>query len=297
MTDKKLSIVTVGAHAFDMMKGPGGTLIKYANAGHRVVPIILSDCIERGELPPETTPEEAAEIQQGEARKVAKFVGFEQPRFLHYSEMDMTNLSNDMGAISKIADVIREVKPDVVFVHWPEDQTQGFYNHGNAGILGAKAVKVAALSDYESDLPTHETKLVLYYLSTEFTPAHLSWDPTIFIDVTKEIRKVHQSFQIYRTHTASEKNGGVPSLLREYRLVMRRLYGVVSGTLYAEAFKLPQYLGAQLAYEWLPEPWVSTSGRSIMSNITDKATGAVAHPRLSIPTDWPDNVPVPAEYR
>ena len=189
--------------------------------------------------------------------------------------------------------MIRDVKPDVIFTHWPEDQTQGFYNHGNAGILGEKAMKVAAMPDYETDLPLHETKLVLYYLSTEFTPAHLKWNPDIFINIEDEIQQVHQAFQIYRTHTAAEDDGGVPSLLREYRLTLRRFMGVISGCLYAEAFKLPQYMGSQLAFNKLPEQWLSTTGRAILSNVTDKATGAVAHPRLSIPKDWPESIPLP----
>lgn len=294
MPDRKLCIVNVGAHAFDIMKGPGGTLIKYANAGHRVVPIVLSYCNERGELPPAVTPSEAAEIQRDEVRRVSRFVGFDEPRFLPYSELDLTNIPNNWEAITKIADIIREVKPDIVFTHWPEDQTQGFYNHGNAGILGEKAMKVAALEDYVSDRPTHETKLVLYYLSTEFTPAQLTWDPDIFVDVSDQILTVHQCFQIYRSHTGAEDDGSSPNLLREYRLVLRRFQGVTSGVLFAEAFKLPQYIGAQYAFDWLPDQWTSTSGRSILGNVTNSETGATAHPRLSIPSDWPTALPLPS---
>jgi LmbE family N-acetylglucosaminyl deacetylase len=293
MSDRELCFLNIGAHAFDILKGPGGTLIKYAKQGHRVVPLVLSYCTERGELPPEVTPQEAAEIQKEEVTRVAAFCGFDPPRFLPYSELDLTNMRESWEATQKIADVIRDVKPDVIFTHWPEDQTQGFYNHANAGILGEKAMKVAAMPDYETDLPIHETKLVLYYLSTEFTPAHLSWRPDIFINIEDEIQQVHQCFQIYRTHTASEDDGSVPSLLREYRLVLRRFMGVISGALYAEAFKLPQYIGAQLAFNELPKQWLSTSGRAILSNVTDKTTGAVAHPRLSVPKNWPEALPLP----
>ena len=295
--DRKLTIVNVGAHAFDMIKGSGGTLLKYAKDGHRIVPVCLSDCFERGELPAEVSDEEAARIQREEVKKVARFAGFDEPRFLHYTELDMTNISDDMPAIMKVADIIREVKPDVIFTHWPHDQTQGFYNHGNAGIVGEKAMKVAAMPDYHSNLPSHETKLVLYFLSTEFTPAQLEWNPTVYINVEEEIQKLHQCYQLYRTHTAAEEGGGVPTMLREYRLAIRRFYGVITGCLYAEAFKLPQYIGAQFAFNKLPDEWVTTSGRAILGNVTDKETGAVAHPRLSIPKDWPEFLPVPKEYQ
>jgi LmbE family N-acetylglucosaminyl deacetylase len=293
MENRKLCIVNIGAHAYDLIKGAGGTLIKYAKAGHRVVPLVLSDCYNRGELPPSTTRKEAAEIQREEVRQVSKLCGFDQPQFLHYSELDLVNLQNDMVAIKKIADVIRVAKPDIIFTHWPQDQSSGFYNHGNAGLLGTKATKIAAMPDYESEYPLHETKLLVYFLSTDFSRAHLSWGPKIFINIEDEIEMVHQCYQIYRTHTATNDDGTVPTYLREYRLIPKRFWGVISGTLYAEAFALPQFIGAQYAFNWFPEPWISTTGRAILSNVTDKDTGAVAHPRLSIPEDWPDAFPPP----
>lgn len=70
-------------------------------------------------------------------------------------------------------------------------------------------------------------------------------------------------------------------------------YGVITGTLYAEAFKLPQFIGAQLAHNWIPDEWVSTTGRAILSNETNPELGTVAHPRLSIPVEWPEDSPIP----
>ena len=279
MAEEKLCIVNVGAHAFDLIKGAGGTLIKYAQAGHRVVPVVISDCFNRGELPPSTTREEAAEIQREEVRKVSRLVGFDEPVFLHWTELDLVNNADDYAVQIKIADELRRVKPDVVFAHWPGDQSGGFYNHGNAGILATKAYKIAALEDYKSDLPPHETKLLMYYLSSDFSRAHYSWNPSVFVDVTDQTELVNHAYQTYITHTLVD-DGTVPDYLHEYRLQKNRMWGLISGCLYADAFALPQFIGSQYAFEWLPDPWVAGGNRGKRRS-------------LSIPSSWPKSFAAP----
>ena len=284
MSEEKLCIVAIGADAFEVFKGVGGTLIKYANQGARIVPVGISS----------TGSPEVTERKREESRQAAKFAGFDEPRFLNYSELQLANMANSLEAVQKIADIIRDVKPDIVFTHWIEDQSDGLSSHAAAGYLGEKAMKIAALEDYESDLPTHESKVVMYFLSSESTPAHLTWGPDVFINVENEILKLHQCFQLHTSQTAADDGGATPTLLREFRLVPRRFWGVTANTFYAEAFKLPQYIGVQYAYEGIPDVWLTPSNRgAILGNVTDPETGATAHPRLSIPTDWPDSLPLP----
>jgi LmbE family N-acetylglucosaminyl deacetylase len=288
MENRKLTIMCVGAHNFDMIKGPGGTLIKFAKAGHRVVPVVVADSFGYGELPLSTPPKEVPEIQREECRKASRFVKFDEPRFLGYTTVELMNLQNDLGAITKIMDLMREVRPNIVFTHWPGDECAGSFNHGNTGILATKAVKLASQSEYKSGLPALETNLLLYFMSEEFTLGQLTWGPDIFIDITDEIQRVHQCMRIFRAHTGDP----CPSLLREYRLVPRRFWGVISGAVYAEAFKMPQSIGAKIAYNWFPDNWVSTGGHSILSHETNPELGTFAHPQVSIPADWPENSPV-----
>src|SRR5580692_3401652 len=69
---KPLKIVCVGAHPGDPEAGPGGTLSKFAAAGHSVANIYFT----RGEAGiPGKTNEEAAAIRTDEAMAACKILG------------------------------------------------------------------------------------------------------------------------------------------------------------------------------------------------------------------------------
>ena len=131
---------------------------------------------------------------------------------------DEATKASDIASEYKLLRLVRELRADVVFTHWPEDQTQGFYNHGNAGILATKAVKIAAMPEHKTSLPAFESKLVLYFISNELTPAQLTWGPDLFVNVEDEMQTLHQCFRIFRTHTGDP----CPTMLREYRFAPRR---------------------------------------------------------------------------
>ena len=111
---KKLKVVCVGGHPDDPESGCGGTLAKFAQAGHSVTIIYLT----RGEAGiPGKSNAEAAAIRSKEA-EAASLILNAKPVFA--GQIDgATIMNNDWLKI--VQDLINQEQPDIVFTHWPLD--------------------------------------------------------------------------------------------------------------------------------------------------------------------------------
>ncbi len=115
MAEKPLCIVAVGAHMDDCYLGAGGTLLKAARAGHRVT--LVTAVSQYGAWP--TVSGRAAEIKpllQGLADRAGVSLVT-----LGY---DYERLENGVALITQLAQVLADLKPDVLFCHYQEDTNQ-----------------------------------------------------------------------------------------------------------------------------------------------------------------------------
>src|SRR5438309_2365079 len=104
-------VLAIGGHAADMEFTAGALVAKYTRAGARAVFLHLT----AGEMGhPRLSGEEYARQKVDEAARAARVLGAEA-RFLSYVD---ASLPRDDEVAYQIADVIREVKPDVVLTHW-----------------------------------------------------------------------------------------------------------------------------------------------------------------------------------
>src|SRR5207253_95869 len=109
-----LHVVCVGAHPDDPESGCGGTLARYAEAGHRVTIIYLT----RGEAGIRgKTHQEAADIRTAEAEAACKILGA-KPVFA--GQIDGATEVNRERTEAFAALVLGE-RPDVLLTQWPID--------------------------------------------------------------------------------------------------------------------------------------------------------------------------------
>src|SRR5438132_3523069 len=126
---KNLNVVCVGAHPDDPESGCGGTLARYAAAGHHVTVIYLT----RGEAGiPGKSQEEAAKVRTAEAEEARKILGA-KPVFA--GQIDgATEVNRDKTqALHKL---LSDAAPHVVFTHWPLDTHP---DHQAASLLTLRA--------------------------------------------------------------------------------------------------------------------------------------------------------------
>ncbi len=169
MTNVK-SVLAIGGHAADMEFSSGALLAKYAAAGARVV-ILHATPGEAGH--PRLSKEEYARQKIDEARRAAEVLGAEA-RFLPYPDAELP--CNDEVALA-IADVIREVRPDVVITHW-----KGSFHsdHNNTHYNTMRALFLAGLPSIKRAHPAHAPSQVLFPENWEDMD---DFEPDLYVDV------------------------------------------------------------------------------------------------------------------
>ena len=109
-----LKIVCVGGHPDDPESGCGGTLARFAAAGHSVVIIYLT----RGEAGiAGKSHGDAANIRTQEALEACKIL-LTKPVFAGQIDGD-TIMNNEW--VEKLQGLLNAERPDLVFTHWPVD--------------------------------------------------------------------------------------------------------------------------------------------------------------------------------
>ncbi|WP_409343886.1 PIG-L deacetylase family protein [Paenibacillus sp. MBLB4367] len=169
-TEKKSHILAIGAHAGDMELCAGCVIAKYVQEGHKATMLHLTPG-EKGH--PRLTPEEYAKQKIEEAHKFGEIVGCDV-KFLNYKDAEIP--VNDEIKY-QVADVIREVKPDIIITHWKNSMHK---DHMNTHYIVQDAHFYAALKNIERPLPSHFARKM--YFTDNWEDAD-DFVPEVFIDI------------------------------------------------------------------------------------------------------------------
>ena len=142
--DQQLSILNIGGHPIDAIQYAGGTLAKHAARGDRVCNLTpthgmshhiaaIDEYASTGE-PPDM---DALIEQRGrEFVEATNELGVTDARFLGYDDQITTP---DKEIINDIADVIGDVRPDIIITHWPYDSVPAHANATQMTLLAMDA--------------------------------------------------------------------------------------------------------------------------------------------------------------
>ena len=218
-------VLAIGGHAADMEFTAGALVAKYTRASARAVFLHLT----AGEMGhPRLSGQEYARQKYGEAHKAAQVLGAEA-RFLPYADASLPR--NDEVAY-QIADVIREVRPQVDLTHW-----RGSFHsdHVNAHANTMRALFLAALPAIERTHPPHSPGTVLFPENWEDME---DFDPNLYVDIDDvydQWLEAANQYELFR--------GGISSFrYRDYYQALAITRGCLSG--YARAVALMRPKGA-----------------------------------------------------
>ena len=152
-----MNILAIGAHPDDIEIGCGGTLIKYADRGHRVYCLVITGGGQGGD----------SEVRRLEQQAAGNIMGVEK---IFWGEYLDTHLVVDQQLISKIEQVIFQICPNFIFCHYPDDTHQ---NHRHL----SQATQSAA----------RNLRNVLFYEG----PMTWGFNPQVFVDIGETLdRKI-----------------------------------------------------------------------------------------------------------
>lgn len=195
-----MNILALGAHPDDIEIGCGGTLLKYARAGHQVVLMVLTDGAHGGE--------DALRRQEQEAS--SRILAAREVVWGGYGD---TELPVSREAIQRIEDVVTRLDPAFIFVNYFDDTHQ---DHRHLATCTVTA--------------TRYQRNVLFYE----TPTTQNFLPTVYVDIDGLLDDKVRCLEAHASQIRKTNVEGVSIL--EVALASAHFRGVQGRVRSAEAF-------------------------------------------------------------
>lgn len=158
-----MRILALGAHPDDIEVGCGGTLIKYAENGHRIFLMVLTEGGQGG-LP---------DVRKREQAQAAKILRAEKVYWGGYKD---TEVPLGRALIQTVEEIVKKIEPHFIFVHYHDDTHQ---DHRHLAMSTITA--------------TRYTKNVLFYEG----PTTQNFAPTVFVDIDQALDRKIQSLEAH----------------------------------------------------------------------------------------------------
>ncbi|MDX9883949.1 MAG: PIG-L deacetylase family protein [Prolixibacteraceae bacterium] len=185
---QKLQIVIIGAHPDDPELMAGGTACKWAQMGHDVLMVSLTN----GDAGHQTIkPKKLVKIRREEARKAGEVIGAKYITMDNHDGQLMPTYKNRLEVIK----IIREAKADIVIFHRPYDYHP---DHRYAGTLVLDAAYMVTVPRILPKVPYLKKNPLFLFAGDRFThPEPFKADVCVAIDdvIEKKIdmRASHKS--------------------------------------------------------------------------------------------------------
>jgi LmbE family N-acetylglucosaminyl deacetylase len=202
----KLNILALGAHPDDIEYGCGGTFLKFARKGMNIFYLVLT----KGEFggDPET--------RQREQEEAMRLLGVKKIFWAGYTD---TELPKERIIITYIDKVIKDVKPDEVYVNYIDDIHQDHRTMAECALAATRYIKkVFFYEDYTSN----------------------NFEPDIFVDIEDVLEEKKKLIQVYSSQVAK----AYPTKLDMVESVkaIANFRGFQGKVKYAEGFKAFRFL-------------------------------------------------------
>ena len=205
--DKILKIVCVGGHPDDPESGCAGTLIRYAEAGHKTTVIYLT----RGERGiAGKSNDEAASIRTAECEAACKIMG---AKAVFAGQIDgSTEMTR--SRVDQLSKLIAGEDPDLIFTHWPIDTHM---DHQVASNLTIRAFMSLG------------RRAQLYFFEVNSGSQTQGFAPNVYVDITAVREKKKNALFAHRSQDGE-------GIWRQHHEIIANFRGREAGVGDAEAF-------------------------------------------------------------
>ena len=233
------TVLAIVAHPDDMEEVCAGTLLKCKERGDRVVVCHISS----GSLGHEVIqPDELRVIRAKEAKKSCDMAGFE---LIHAGFDDLEIYDGNKEARDKMVNVIRDVNPDFILTHAPNDYMP---DHTACSKLVFDASFAATVPNYRTRSEQNAKLVPIYYIDTY---AGVDFVPTEYVDISDQIEKKIAMAKCHESQlTWLEEHDNID--FAETVRVCARYRGLQCGVMYAEGFRQCNTSLKQTVKRYLP---------------------------------------------
>jgi len=200
----RMKILVIAGHPADMFDHCGGTLMHHIQQGDEVVCASITQGLRvhdeviydlfRSEAAA-TMPQEELDallkerqrVKYGEVIEACHMFGIQDIRFLDYDD-EILSVTPEM--ISKVAQLIREVRPELLITHWPYQGDTFSNHHAVTGQLALAGATAAHGINFKQNVPSWNVTQIAYMIcpadfrstviSNHGRTAHISY----YVDVT-----------------------------------------------------------------------------------------------------------------
>jgi bacillithiol biosynthesis deacetylase BshB1 len=220
-----VDVIFFGAHPDDIELSCGGTIAKSVSDGLRVGIVELT----RGEMGTRGTPQ----IRRREARTAARILG---AAFREQLDFGDGALRTSRDEELQIVGVIRQCRPKVIFVMWPDDRHP---DHTRTGRLVTEAAFYSGLRALDTGLPAHRPQATIYYPQNYMVP------PSFVVDVTKTWKTKMKAIAAFKSQFHDPGSKEPQTFISDPKFIQMieargRHFGALIGVEYGEAFMTKQ---------------------------------------------------------
>ncbi|HDI00122.1 MAG: PIG-L family deacetylase [Candidatus Latescibacterota bacterium] len=195
-----MNILAIGAHPDDIEYGCGGTLLKCSRRGHDIYLYVATAGDFGGD------PSVRMKEQEASAKKIGA-------RHIFWGGYKDTQIPMSQDLIASLEEVVRQVEPDFIFVHYPDDTHQDHRTLAQATITA-----------------TRYTRNFLFYegLTTQ------NFNPSVYVDIEETLE---DKFELLRLHRSQVTKTNIADMtVLELAKSTANFRGIQGRVKYAEAF-------------------------------------------------------------
>lgn len=217
------TVLAVTCHPDDLEIHCAGTLLKCKERGDRVVVCHLcSGDLGHMVIP----PEELKQIRAKEAQNSAAIGGFE---YMYGGFDDLSIYDNNKAARDMVVDVIRQVDPDFIITHSPDDYMP---DHVATSKLVFEASFTASVPHYRTTVDKEAKVVPIYYMSPSYG---INFNPTEYVDISDCMEQKIAMLNCHESQVVWLKDHDNIDLAETSRAISR-FRGIQCGVTYAEGF-------------------------------------------------------------
>ncbi|MDR1175381.1 MAG: PIG-L family deacetylase [Treponema sp.] len=220
-------VLGIGCHPDDLEIGCGGTLAKYAKAGHKVFMChIANGNVGHAEI----MPDELRCIRTAEAERAAKVLGAEA---ISLDVGDLQVEASVKAVRDALTEVLRHTGADLIITHNPVDYMR---DHEQASALARDVSFTATIPHLFTQSPYITNFKPVFFMDTL---AGINFIPTEYVDISVEIEQKLEAVNCHESQVKWMREHDHIDFL-DFVRTCNKYRGLQSNCVYAEGFR--QYL-------------------------------------------------------